>query len=328
MAKIREKTLHFLSEQPLIPAFLILVLLIYFINPDFKIGVGIMGILYTNSHIMILAIGLEYVFLTGEIDFSITGQVCIISVICGKLYLAGCPLIILILGGILTGIVCGLFNSILIALTYAPSYAITLATNFLFHALAYVISGNNYILALPDWLETLHSTIFLHGYLGIILAIISFALFYYILTFTYFGRYIIAVGDNEAAVRKAGINVGLVRIAAFCICSLTTAISTLELLCKSSYAGEYLSNGLDYTSLSIVFLACLSFGKAPERLNVHIFIRLLTSILFVSVMSSLMDFHGLVQYQKRLIMASLLIVGIALNYQNKRRRFPGSSKSI
>lgn len=328
MDKIRDKALRFLAEQPLIPAFLILLLLIHFISPDFRIGVGIMGILYTNSHIMILAIGLEYVFLTGEIDFSVTGQVCLVSVICGKLYLADCPLVILILVGILTGILCGLFNSILIALTYAPSYAMTLAANFLFHSLAYVIAGNNYILALPDWLETLHPTILLHGYLGVILAVISFILFYYILTFTYFGRYIIAVGDNEAAVRKAGINVGLVRIAAFCICSLTTAISTLELLCKSSYAGEYLSYGLDYTPLSIVFLACLSFGKAPERLNVHIFIRLLTAILFVSVMSSLMDFHGLVQYQKRLIMASFLIIGIALNYQNKRRRFAVSSKRI
>jgi D-xylose transport system permease protein len=66
---------------------------------------------------------------------------------------------------------------------------------------------------------------------------------------TKFGRYIYAIGANPEAARRAGVNVSLVRTAAFTLCSFTAGLGGLV------YASRLGSIGIDINGGTLVLYA-------------------------------------------------------------------------
>jgi D-xylose transport system permease protein len=73
---------------------------------------------------------------------------------------------------------------------------------------------------------------------------------------TTFGRYLYAIGGNPEAARRAGINLALVRTAAFALCSLTAGIA---LLLYASYLGG-MSNNVQGGQLVLYAVAAAVIG--------------------------------------------------------------------
>lgn len=66
---------------------------------------------------------------------------------------------------------------------------------------------------------------------------------------TRFGRYVYAIGANPEAARRAGVNVALVRTAAFTLCSFTAGLGSL------AYASRLGSIGIDINGGTLVLYA-------------------------------------------------------------------------
>jgi D-xylose transport system permease protein len=73
---------------------------------------------------------------------------------------------------------------------------------------------------------------------------------------TKYGRYLYAIGGNPEAARRAGINLALVRTAAFALCSLTAGIG---LLLFASYLGG-MSNNVQGGQLVLYAVAAAVIG--------------------------------------------------------------------
>ena len=75
------------------------------------------------------------------------------------------------------------------------------------------------------------------GYIGpipvpIIIMIIVALIGNFILTRTYFGRYIFALGGNEEAARLAGVNTNRMKVILFSICGFISGITSVLLLSR------------------------------------------------------------------------------------------------
>ena len=126
-------------------AFASLIILVIFFSiasSNFLQWSNISGILLSTTVIGVLALGTTLVIITGGIDLSIGTGMTLSSVMTGVFIVnMGLPIIVGVLGGILTGACMGLFSGFSVSILKIPPFIATLAMMMVAKGLALVISG-------------------------------------------------------------------------------------------------------------------------------------------------------------------------------------------
>jgi ribose transport system permease protein/putative xylitol transport system permease protein len=175
------------------------------------------------SFFLVAACGLTLVILMGSFDFSVPSVLKLSAMIFAVLY----PSLgfLSIPAALAVSLVFGFVNGLLLARFNIPSFMATLATSMIAEGAAQVISGG-YTRMITDPAFRALSTTMIAGLPSIFYWAIAIWLISIFLTFvTPFGRAIYAVGGNLVGARLAGINVKMVRILTFMVCSLFAGLS-------------------------------------------------------------------------------------------------------
>ena len=90
-----------------------------------------------------MALGLTFVVIAGEIDISVASTMTVVAVVIAQVWNAGVNIWAAALIGLLVAAALGLFNGLLVGVLNLPSLAITLGTLAAYRGLAYVILGGN-----------------------------------------------------------------------------------------------------------------------------------------------------------------------------------------
>ena len=164
--------------------------------------------------LLVIATGMTYVIITAGIDLSVGSVLVFSGVIAAKLMnqVGGDNWGVILIGlaaALASGLAWGLVNGFLVAKAKIPAFIVTLGTFGMALGLALVISGGVDERSVPF---KLISTIGIGRLFSQIpyLVIISLAValvFGVILAQTRFGRYTYAIGSNQEAARRAGVNV-------------------------------------------------------------------------------------------------------------------------
>jgi ribose transport system permease protein len=164
--------------------------------------------------LLVLATGVTYVIITAGIDLSVGSVLVFSGVIAAKLMnqVGGDNWGVILIGlaaALASGLAWGLVNGFLVAKAKIPAFIVTLGTFGMSLGLALVISGGVDERSVPF---KLISTIGIGRLFSQIpyLVLISLAValvFGLILAQTRFGRYTYAIGSNQEAARRAGVNV-------------------------------------------------------------------------------------------------------------------------
>ncbi|MBN6060026.1 ribose ABC transporter permease [Aggregatibacter actinomycetemcomitans] len=230
----------FLLEQRSIIALLVLIGVVSAINPDFFSVDNILNILRQTSVNAIIAVGMTFVILIAGIDLSVgsilalTGAFAASMVGAELLVLLVIPLVLLI-GTLLGGI-----SGVIVAKGKVQAFIATLVTMTLLRGVAMVYTDGRPIST--GFSDTADAFAFLGtGYLFVIplpiwLMAIVFLVSWYVLKHTKIGRYIYALGGNEAATRLSGINVNKVKIFVFAVSGFLSALSGLIVTSRLSSA--------------------------------------------------------------------------------------------
>jgi ribose transport system permease protein len=172
------------------------------------------NIMIDASGLLIIAVGMTFVIITGGIDLSV-GSVLVFSSVVAALVMRGMggeglAAILLGLGsGLLAGLAWGLVNGFLVAMTRIPALIVTLGTLGMAQGGALLLSGGINVRGVPRELVTtvgigrLFDTI---PYLVLVATAVTIV-GGVALHLTRFGRYTYALGSNAEASRRAGINV-------------------------------------------------------------------------------------------------------------------------
>jgi len=185
------------------------------------------------AFIGIIAIGMTAVIITGGIDLSVGSIVGLSGIVTGLVLNAGHPLWAGIAAGLLTALVCGLVNGILIAYVRLSSFIVTLGMFGIARSLAQVLSQNHMIYEFgPD--EKLFFALgggTIYGFANpFILLIVLVVVFMIVFRYTTWGRWVFALGGNENAARLTGVPVNRMKLSVYLLSALMAGISAVLLV--------------------------------------------------------------------------------------------------
>ncbi|MBR2188304.1 MAG: ABC transporter permease [Eubacterium sp.] len=236
-----------LSNMSALIVLIVLVALLSIAEPAFHSFANFINILQQVTVYAVLAVGVNIVIFTGGIDISVGSVVAFTGIVMGKIIVeAGLPSILGIIAALAIGLGCGLFNGIMISKFRLQPMIATLAMMSMARGAAYTIADGNTITGYSAGFRFIGSGTIPGTQIPvqIIFMIALYILFYYIMKYRKFGRYIYSIGGNEEATRLSGINVMKYKTMAYGISGLCAGIAAVILTAKLNSAQS--TAGLDY----------------------------------------------------------------------------------
>jgi ribose transport system permease protein len=211
-------------------AVIVLFIIFSIVAKNFFTMRSVLSLLLQTSATTIMGIGVTFAIITGGIDLSIGSVIALSGTVAVMAAIAGVPIWLSMLIGLLTGVVCGFINGLMITKLKLPPFIATLGMLMVARGVALTITNANAWPA-PDAFGNLgNNAIFDLGskfpgipYPVLIMIAVAF-IFSFILGKTRIGRYIYAVGSNEEAARLSGIKVNQVKIVAYIISGLLAGL--------------------------------------------------------------------------------------------------------
>jgi len=215
---------------------------------------AIFGMLHSWPHLVVIAAGMTMVLISGGIDISVGGQV---AMYCMMLAYFMQPdghnvnAYVMIVVVLVTGLVFGLVQGVLVAYFEIQPFIVTLIGMFFARGLTAMISEKNVEISNQDFLgiAAIKYTLPFGGYtdgggryqapyiyLYAVLALLAVAVLYAVMTWTAFGRSVYAVGGSEQSAMLMGLDPRRIKVKVYVIQGLMTAFGSF-LFCLSLPGG-------------------------------------------------------------------------------------------
>ncbi|PKH26571.1 sugar ABC transporter permease [Enterobacterales bacterium CwR94] len=184
-------------------------------------------ILNRAAPVALLAIGMTLVIATGGIDLSVGAVMAIAGATAATLTVAGHSLPFIILATLGSGLMCGLWNGILVALLKIQPFVATLILMVAGRGIAQLITEGQIVTFDSDALARLGSGSFLLFPVPVWITLLVALIVWLLTRKTALGLFIEAVGINLRAARNAGVNSWLVVMSTYVISGLCAAVAGL-----------------------------------------------------------------------------------------------------
>ena len=296
------------------PALLaVLVVVIALFVPSFLSVETLTMVLADTAVLFILATGETFVILLGGIDLSIQALASLASVIVAQLLpslgLGAFP--VAIAAGLLFGIVSGVVHVRL----RVPSFVATLASGGVVAGLALLAAHGRAITieeegrAHVDWVNA--STFGLPNVIAI--AVLVGLAGFFVLRYTRFGRYTVAVGAGEPAALAAGVNVDRTKIIGFTISGTLAALAGVILAARLSSGSPSLANQLLLPAIAAVIVGGTAITGGLGSVG-----RTAIGALIISVVRIGMTFVGVNIFAENIVFGAMLIVAVAITIDRSK----------
>jgi rhamnose transport system permease protein len=195
------------------------------IAPSFFSPANARDLALNNAPALIVATGMTFVILTGQIDISVGSQFAVASITAGVLAKAGLPMPAVALAVVICGCAMGAVNGVLVARWRIPSIVATLAMMVVLRdALRWATEG--------AWVQNLPPDFQWFGlgqtagvFFIVLAALLIFAASIFLLGRVAAGRAVYAVGANSEAARLAGIDPRRITFGVFVWMGALTALA-------------------------------------------------------------------------------------------------------
>ncbi|MGW2813498.1 ABC transporter permease/substrate-binding protein [Streptomyces sp. NPDC001415] len=259
-----------LLDNGALSALVVLVAAMALLSGDFLTTQNLLNVGVQAAVTAILAFGVTFVIVSAGIDLSV-GSVAALSatVLAWSATSEGMPVWLAVLLAIATGIACGLVNGVLVSYGKLPPFIATLAMLSVGRGLSLVISQGSPI-AFPDSVSVLGDT--LGGWLPVpVLVMIAAGLVTaLVLSRTYIGRSMYAIGGNEEAARLSGLRVKRQKLVIYALSGLFAAVAGIVLASRLTSAQPQAAQGYELDAIAAVVIGGASLsggvGKASGTL--------------------------------------------------------------
>jgi len=236
-----------LQETPAASAVVALVVVFSIASAHFRTVSNINDLLLTSLFVLFVAIGMTFVLTAGGIDLSVGSVMGLGGAITGLLLEHGAGTTLALAGGLMSGVVVGLLNGLVITRLKLADFMVTLASLSIVQGIVEMMTANQPINYSGNALGNLSGATVGPVSVAVIYAVVITVIMAFILRFTSFGRAIFAVGMNPRAARLSGINVEATRVLAYVVSGFMAALagvflasylSTVQALQGSGYELE------------------------------------------------------------------------------------------
>jgi galactofuranose transport system permease protein len=277
-----------------------------------------LNLLVDNAYLIVLAVGMTFVILTGGIDLSVGSVVALSTVIVATTLKAGWPMPLAVGTVLVVGPLLGLLMGLVIEYFDVQPFIVTLAGMFLARGLCYVISVDT----LPINDPTLRAFGLNYVYLyedkfirwTVVIALVVVVVAVYVLHETRFGRTVYAVGGNRQSAQLMGLNASRARVSVYAISGLCASLAGL-LLAVQKLSG-YSLNGI---GLELDAIAAAVIGGVLLSGGVGFVLGSLIGVLVLGTIETFVTAENLDSYWTRIMTGVLLLMFVLVQRLLVRR---------
>lgn len=280
-----------------------------FMNPQ-----NFINIFRNNTVVGILAFGMAFVIITGNIDLSVGSQLVITGIVLLSILNATGNIFVSIIVSIAFS--AGLSSGVGFIVTKGrvPSFIVTLGMQYIYRSLAIFILDARGITGEVEAFKAI-SNYEIGGVfpLPIIYFAIIFVVCFYISKYTVLGRRIYAVGSNEQATRLSGIDTDKVKIMAFLLMGLMVAFATIvEASRMNSINSASSGNGYELNAIAMAVVG----GIAMEGGKGHM-LGVLFGVIILGIINNILTIVGMNVYLVNAVKGAIIIGAVLLQHKKK-----------
>ena len=266
-----------------------------------------------NAFLLVVAVGLTFVLLTGGIDLSVGAMLALSTMLCAWLLTEyGWPPALVIPLVLAVGALAGAGMGAIIHYFEIQSFIVTLAGMFLARGLCYMISIDSISITDPVFTEFAQHRIWLGEDLFIsvsmVIALAVVAIAFVVLHYTRFGRGVYALGGSEQSALMMGLPVARTKIAVYAVSGLCSALGgvlfTFYML--SGY-------GLHAVGMELDAIAAVVIGGTLLTGGSGFVLGTVLGVLVLGVIQTIINFQGtLSSWWTKIVIGVLLLAFILL----------------
>ena len=275
---------------------------------NFKSPLTVYFLSLDNAEIMLIALPMALVIITGEIDLSVASVVGLSSVMVGILHQdAGFSIPLAGLIAILVGIIAGALNGFLIAYVGLPSLAVTIGTMAAYRGLAVGLLGTTAKTDFPvKWTDLFTQHIGSTRFPLIVIPIVVLvAVFVWLLHFSTFGRGVFEIGLNDEAAHFSGVNVARTKFILFVLTAAISAFAGIYITLRSGNARGDNATGDELKVIAAVLLGGVSIFGGRGALH-----GVIAGVLLIGVIQSAMRLQNETVNVINIVIGALLVLSV------------------
>ncbi|SCG55014.1 galactofuranose ABC transporter, permease protein YjfF [Micromonospora halophytica] len=271
----------------------------------------VFNIFIDNGFLLVVAVGMTFVILTGGIDLSVGSVVAMTAMVSASLLRDGLHPALVLLIALLIGPTLGFAMGCVIHFFDIQPFIVTLAGMFFARGMCTWISSTSVPIADGFWTSVAQARIrvgenFVTVSVLIALAVVAVAAF--TLAYTRLGRNVYAIGGNQQSALLMGLPVGRTRIAVYTISGLCSAVGGILLSFYTLSGAPLIAVGMELDVIAAVVIG----GTLLTGGSGYVFGTVL-GVLVLGVIQTLITFDGtLSSWWTKIVIGGLLFAFILL----------------
>ncbi|EHK2023401.1 ribose ABC transporter permease [Salmonella enterica subsp. enterica serovar Sandiego] len=310
-------TKAWLLEQKSLIALLVLIAIVSTLSPNFFTVNNLFNILQQTSVNAIMAVGMTLVILTSGIDLSVGSLLALTGAVAASIVGVEVNALVAVAAALALGAAIGAVTGVIVAKGRVQAFIATLVMMLL------LLRGVTMVYTDGSPVNTgFTDNADLFGWFGIgrplgvptpvwIMAIVFIAA-WYMLHHTRLGRYIYALGGNEAATRLSGISVSKVKIIVYSLCGLTASLAGIIEVARLSSAQPTAGTGYELDAIAAVVLGGTSLAGGKGRI-----VGTLIGALILGFLNNGLNLLGVSSYYQMIVKAVVILLAVLVD--NKKQ---------
>ncbi|EFN6229251.1 ribose ABC transporter permease [Escherichia coli] len=309
-------TKAWLMEQKSLIALLVLIAIVSTLSPNFFTINNLFNILQQTSVNAIMAVGMTLVILTSGIDLSVGSLLALTGAVAASIVGIEVNALVAVAAALALGAAIGAVTGVIVAKGRVQAFIATLVMMLLLRGVTMVYTNGSPV----NTGFTENADLF--GWFGIgrplgvptpvwIMGIVFLAA-WYILHHTRLGRYIYALGGNEAATRLSGINVNKIKIIVYSLCGLLASLAGIIEVARLSSAQPTAGTGYELDAIAAVVLGGTSLAGGKGRI-----VGTLIGALILGFLNNGLNLLGVSSYYQMIVKAVVILLAVLVD--NKKQ---------
>lgn len=277
--------------------------------PNFGTGRNFTFLILDLLPIVLIALPMTMIIVTGEIDLSVASTLGFTSALMGWFWNNGLSIEMIIPLCVVIGAVLGAFNGFLVNGLGLPSLAVTIGTLALYRGLAYVVLGDGAVADFPwNYTGWVTGTIGGGSVPNVLIPIVVLAvIFGVILHATPFGRSLYAIGANDKAAHFSGIRVARAKFYLYVVSGAIAGLAGVLWTLRYSSARADNGAGIELAVVAAVLLGGVSiFGGRGNLPGV------LAGVVLLAVLQNALRLQDVSGQALNIVTGTLLVLSVLL----------------
>jgi ribose transport system permease protein len=262
----------------------------------------------------VIAFGMTLSILLGGIDLSVGSILAVSSVLAAMTMTGGHNGVLAAAVAIAAGAVMGSLNGVVIAKGNVAPFIATLGMMTLLRGVALVFANGSPISGFSSEFFALLGG----GYVGrlipvpVVLMLAMFAVFWFMLSRTVFGRHVYATGGNPEAARLSGVNTDRVQILVYTISGAMAALAGVILTSRLDSAQPTAGAGYELDAITAVVLGGTSLAGGRGWI-----FGTLVGALLIGVLNNGLNLMGVSAFYQQVVKGSVILLAVLLDRGGK-----------